>query len=78
VRKAKDTEKAILQRYAAVTLLLGDSEDATDRVLARELATRFGLELPPPERPADRKPRVDEREAPRPERKRTGTDDLER
>jgi hypothetical protein len=78
VRKAKDTEKAILQRYAAVTLLLGDSEDATDRVLARELATRFGLELPPPERPADRKPRLDEREAPRPERKRTGTDDLER
>jgi hypothetical protein len=78
VRKAQDTEKTILQRYTSVMLLLGDSDNPADRVLARELASRFGLDLPPPERPEDRKPRMDEREAPRLGRQRTGTDDLER
>jgi hypothetical protein len=78
IRKAKDTQKTILQRYADVILLLANCEDAGDRVLARELARRFGLDLPPPERRGASKSPAGEREAPRTEGRRTGTDDLER
>lgn len=78
---AKRTEKEILRRYAEVTQILVDSEDAADRLLAGALADRFGLNRPTPTPPE--KGRGEPREAPAPDssqapRRRTGTDDLER
>jgi hypothetical protein len=78
IRKAKDTQTTILKRYADVILLLAESEDAADRVLAREIARRFGLDLPPSARRGASKSPASEREAPRTEGRQTGTDDLER
>jgi hypothetical protein len=81
VEKARQTERMILQRYGQVTDILAQSDDRTDRVLARELAERFGLP-PPTRRPPERADRREhsvplERESPsRPGR--TGTDDRER
>ena len=48
VTRARATEEEIRRRYAEVGQILNDSEDPTDRVLARELAARFQIELPPP------------------------------
>jgi hypothetical protein len=86
VERARRTEKEILRRYAEVTQILIDSEDAADRLLAAALADRFGLHRPtptPPEKGSPEKGRGDQREAPAPDpnhspRGRTGTDDLER
>ena len=81
VAKAKKTEREILRRYAEVTQILVDSEDATDRVLALALAERFGLGRPtptPPEPGRESWRRAPDLEEPPMPRGRTGTDDLER
>ena len=81
VEDAKKTEATLRRRYSEVTAILIDSDDATDRALAAELAERFGLRLP---MPPDRGGPGGARRTPRPRTEydsppaRTGTDDLER
>lgn len=80
--RAQQTEKRILSSYAEVTRILNESEDATDRVLAGELADRFGLQRPPRNPKPRREEIARQRGADRPElpvaHKRTGTDERER
>jgi hypothetical protein len=68
--KAQTTEREILRRYREVAAVLMDSEDAADRVLARELADRFGFDRPPSA--------PDRTEGQGTGRRRTGTDHFER
>jgi hypothetical protein len=65
IRKAQRTEKEKRAQYVQAAKILMASEDASDQLLAREIAYRFDFErpMPPPERGPFR---------------RTGTDELER